>query len=304
MAIPISRKVMYTTATTLVFLGFLEVGLALWAQAHLTERPPMVRLPVGASGVVFCVGDSVTAGVGVPPGQAWPDHLGLSLLRDGVTLQREALPGAGLEFARGQPLERLLALPQGAAPTVLVMLGHNDLVRWEPGVRSHFNRLRNAPTGPRNRAAGGEAARWKGLRLLRAVRWGWLVLSGAAPRVDQAGVASLSERMVAAYRGLQEAAVARGGRLVLLTYLVPGRPPATLEEAPAVVVAASREAQLQVNRSIRTAGQSLGAEVIDLASAIELGEMWSLDHFVDHIHPTPRSSAQMGAVIYSRVRPN
>lgn len=304
MSIPVYRKVLYTTATTLVFFACLEAGLALWAWSQREESAPAVRLPVSASGVVLCVGDSVTAGVGVPPGQAWPDHLRLSLTRDGVVLQREALPGAGLEFAKGAPLEALEALPKDATPTVLVMLGHNDLVRWAPGVRSHFYQLRNSESAQRNLSAGGEAARWEGLRLLRAVRWGWLVLSGDAPRLEPTDVAALAERMVAAYQGLQHAALVRGGRLVLLTYLVPGHPPLGMDAKPAAVVAASREAQLQVNASIRAAGQRLGVEVIDLAAAIEVGETWSIDHFVDHIHPTPRSSAQVGAVVYSRIRPD
>ena len=278
----------------------LEGGLGLWVSMarHRFQQVPAVAM--ADESVVFCVGDSVTAGVGVVDGQAWTDHLGLSLRRDGIPLVRVAHPGAGVEYALSEPLTQLMALPENVPPTVLVMLGHNDWVHWRPGIRRQFQALRNNPDSLQ---VGGEAQRWQGLRLLRMFRWGWMRWSGQGPMAEQASVSQLVERMVSAFAPLNDAATARQGQLVLLTYVVPGQPPVGMSEQTAETLRTVRGAQLHVNTAIRTAGEQLGAAVIDLALLVDVGEIWSLDAFTDHIHPTPRSNAQMGAVVYSHIRP-
>lgn len=299
MSIPLSRKLLYTTVTTAFFLLLLEGALAMLPAAFTARRAP-ADAPLSPTGTVLCVGDSVTAGVGVPAGQAWPDHLGRSLLRHDIALQREALPGAGVDFAAGAPLQRLSLMPDDAAPTVLVMLGHNDMVRWAPGARWTFQAIQNDGGVP---TAGGEAARWRGLRLVRAARWMWLVAAGSGPQVSEVDAEALSARMVSVYTPLRDAAAARRGQLVLLTYLVPGVPPEGLREDAAAVLRSARAAQLTVNRAIRAAGDALGVEVIDLAEAVEVEEVWRQSAFVDHIHPSAKSSARAAAVLYERVRP-
>jgi len=298
MSISLQRKVLYTALTTTLFLLLLEVLLAVAPWAWLSARAPVPDLPVTDGSVILCVGDSVTAGVGVPVGQSWSEHLGLSMRRHQVPVLREAVPGAGVDFAAGAPLDALAGLGDGVAPTVLVMLGHNDMVRWAPGARSQFNRLRN-----QGGALGGEAARWQGPRLLRAARWVWLAASRSAPAVAQVEEGALAGRMVATYAPLRDAAAARGGRLVLLTYLVPGAPPEGLDPSVAEIVSASRGAQRSVNRAIRTAGGELGVDVFDLERSVDTGEVWSLSAFVDHIHPTAESSARAAAVLYEHMRP-
>jgi lysophospholipase L1-like esterase len=292
-----ARKLLYSAVTTALFLLLLEGVLALLPLAYRTEPaslPPSTQI----SGTIVCVGDSVTAGVGVPSGQAWPDHLGLSLQRHGISLLREALPGAGIDFARTTPLARIEAMADDAAPTVLVMLGHNDLVRWAPGSRHRFARfVREAD--PEAGSPGGEAARWQGPRVWRAARWAWLVASGSGPQVDPIEQQALTRHMVEAFTPLRDAAEARGGRLVLLTYLVPGQPPEALDAQAQAVVAASREAQLLVNRAIRATATELGVPVIDLETAGIVGAVWSPAGFVDHIHPSAKSSARAAAIVYA-----
>lgn len=295
MSISLPRKLLYTSITTACFLLLLEGALAV-LPAWFAARRAVPPVPVDAAGTVLCVGDSVTAGVGVPPGQAWPDHLGTALARHHIAVLREAVPGAGIDFAAAEPLAAVASLPDDAAPTVLVMLGHNDMVRWAPGARRKFQ-------GVRQQDVGGEAARWEGPRLLRAARWVWMVAAGEGPAASAEDESVLRDRMVAVYAPLRDAAAARGGQLVLLTYMVPGVPPDGLGEDAAAVLRAARTAQQAVNRAIRAAGADLGVEVIELEGTVEVGEVWSRAAFVDHIHPTPKSSARAAAILYERLHP-
>ena len=101
-------------------MRWLLLWLALLA-AGCSEPPQEAALPPGA--VVLALGDSLTAGAGVSPEQAWPALLaqrtGWQVVNGGVSGDTSA-----------QGMKRLPALLEEHAPAlVLVTLGGNDMLR-------------------------------------------------------------------------------------------------------------------------------------------------------------------------------
>lgn len=101
----------------------LPVAVALLVAACGSE-PEEAALPSGSK--VLALGDSLTAGVGVTPEQAWPDLLaertGWEVVNGGVSGDKSS-----------DALERLPALLEEHRPVlVLVALGGNDMLRHVP----------------------------------------------------------------------------------------------------------------------------------------------------------------------------
>lgn len=107
----------------------------------------------------------------------------------------------------------------------------------------------------------------------------------------------LSTQMQLRLSPLRDAVKEKGGQLVLLTYLVPGEPPAGLDPDLADVIRASRQAQAAVNQAIRQAAMELDVAIIDLEAIVDVPMIWNLDVFVDHIHLSPRSASRIAAAI-------
>jgi lysophospholipase L1-like esterase len=289
--LPLSRRILYSGVMFVAFLALVEVVLA--AIPLLAVKNSTAGLAAGAAGTVVCVGDSVTAGVGVPAGQAWPDHLSLNLARHGVSVLRAATPGAQVRDGVAQATQLVAALPEDARPVVLVMLGHNDALRWDPGARRGFERhRREAEPGDSSIEAS-----WQP-RIVRVARWVWTALADTGPSVRDDALAALS----ASLEPLQAAAADRGGQVVLMTYLVPGQPPDGLDPALSEVITAARRAQAGVNAAIRRTAADNGLALIDLEDAVAVGTVWDVADFVDHIHLSSDSSVRVADVVYRRLR--
>ena len=226
---------------------------------------------------VLCLGDSVTAGVGLGIGQSWPERLEDAL---DVPVARHAIPGARIAFAAEEGAAWLDEVPAGSRPTVLVMLGHNDEVRFEPGsgdrLRKHrFEELGTTTSG------------WRGPRLFRLLRWA--TTDGS---VDRAGADWLREAWATHLPVLVDAVEALGGEVVLMTYLVPGTPE-VLEADAAALVDEVRLGQAVVNASIRHAARDQGLGLIDLEAGVPVGEAWNTEEWLDHIHPSAALTRRM-----------
>ena len=289
--IPIARRMLYSAVVFAGFLVILEGALALLPR--LLVDNDAAELATGSAGAVVCVGDSVTAGVGIPQGQAWPDHLELLLARHDIALLRAATPGAQIGGGLADATALIAALPEETRPIVLVMLGHNDALRWDPGARRGFERHRREAVA-RDASASDP---WQP-RLVRIVRWGWGALREQGPEVRDDALSTLPARLAP----LRAATEARGGQVVLLTYLVPGQPPPDLDADLAGVISAARLAQAGVNAAIRHAAAEEDLALIDLESALPVGAVWDLTDFVDHIHLSPQSSARVADVVHRRLR--
>lgn len=289
--IPITRRILYSAVVFASFLVLLEGALALLPRLLVDNDP--ASLAAETASTVVCVGDSVTAGVGIAQGQAWPDHLSLLLARHDITLLRAATPGAQISSGLADALALVSALPEDTRPIVLVMLGHNDALRWDPGARRGFERHRRTAEG----GGGGDAASWQP-RLVRIMRWSWGALREQGPEVRDDALATLPARLAP----LKAAVEGRGGQVVLLTYLVPGQPPDGLDSELASVISAARLAQAGVNAAIRRTAADEGVVLIDLESAVSVGARWDLTDFVDHIHLSPQSSARVADVVHRRLK--
>ncbi|MFT5682571.1 MAG: hypothetical protein ACI8RZ_003493 [Myxococcota bacterium] len=289
--LPISRRILYSGVVFVCFLLMLEGALALIPVLAVDNHS--AELAEGAAGTVVCVGDSVTAGVGVPAGQSWPDHLSLNLARHNIAVIRSATPGAQVRDGLTQATELVETLPDDARPVVLVMLGHNDALRWEPGARRGFERHRRE-------AVAGEAtetAPWQP-RIVRVLRWVWTAASDEGPSIRDDALASLPSALAP----LRVATEARGGQVVLMTYLVPGHPPDGLDPALSGVIASARLAQAGVNASIRRTAADEALALIDLEDSVAVGAVWDLADFVDHIHLSSDSNARVADVVHRRLK--
>ncbi|MDG1478638.1 MAG: GDSL-type esterase/lipase family protein [Myxococcota bacterium] len=290
-SLPLSRRIIYSGVMFVAFLALAEVVLTIIPTLAVSNST--AGLAEETAGTVVCVGDSVTAGVGVPAGQAWPDHLSLNLARHDVSVLRAATPGAQVRDGIAQATQLVTALPEDARPVVLVMLGHNDALRWDPGARRGFERHRRAAEPGDARTA----AAWQP-RIVRVARWVWTALADTGPFVRDDALAALP----AVLAPLQAAAADRGGQVVLMTYLVPGQPPDGLDPALAEVISAARRAQAGVNAEIRRTAADEGLALIDLEDIVSVGAVWDLADFVDHIHLSSDSSVRVADVVYRRLK--
>ncbi len=84
----------------------------------------------GPPPLLLALGDSLTAGFGLPPGQAFPERLARRLAREGVSIRVQNAGVSGDTSAEALArLEWLLSPPPDA---VIVELGANDILRGLP----------------------------------------------------------------------------------------------------------------------------------------------------------------------------
>lgn len=267
-------------------LGGLGLSL-LCAEGLLTAWPHLVLAGHGsaertADTVVVAWGDSVTFGYGLAPGQAWPDQLQGLLDRErvfDVVVENHGSGGRSLaSLAEEAPQAVARVVERGAVPEVIVMLGHNDVVRWK-------GRPMDALSAPVDGGAG--RVPWQP-RVVRVARWGVALLQGAPPE----SVTDPRTRMllVKGLTALEEQAAAAGGRVWVATYPVPGHPPADLDETRREWIETSRAGQVAGNALIREVAGELGLGVIDLQREVSVPAVWGPDWWLDHIHPTAAGS--------------
>lgn len=263
-------------------LGGLVVALVC-AEGLLTAWPHVVlaghrSAARTADTVVVAWGDSVTFGYGLPTGQAWPDQLQGALDRRGIydaAVENHGSGGRSLSSLReAAPNAVAGVVRRGSIPEVVVLLGHNDVVRWK-----------GRPVEPAavDRSGARGQARWQP-RLLRALRWGLALAQGVAPesQVDP----RTRTLMVRGLAQLQDQVSAAGGRVWVATYPVPGRPPAGLDATRQEWIETSRIGQMAGNALTRDVAEELGLPLIDLHRELAVPGVWSPDWWLDHIHPT------------------
>lgn len=279
------------TAVTLLLAGVIaEAALAAWAfgwaRAH---RGPDVR---GAVTLVL-IGDSVTAGFGVRPGESYPDHV-LQLLRrkgqSSVGVVTRAELGARLEDVEGWIRAAPPVSTARERRVAVLLMGHNNVVKWPAGMRNPF-----VAFGP---GWGGaiEAPRWEP-RVVRAARWMGLALRRDPPldRVPP-GVADryrdTARRLLATF-GI--------GNVFLATYAIPGEPPPRMDETLAGIIRVERDLQAQGNEVVRHTARELGAGLIDLERDLGTPSTWTRDWFQDGIHLTAPANRRVAEAILTRM---
>ncbi len=284
--IPTWRKLCYS-ALVLVLLALLAEG----ALALLPGRAVVSDLPglTEARGSVLCLGDSVTAGVGLGKGQSWPERLGRSLRKRRIEVARHAAPGARVAWAEEEGVPRVQQLPEGSI--VLVMLGHNDQVQFEPGAGQRLRRRQFEDLG---RSTSG----WRGPRLLRLLRW-----ATRDERPALAGIEHLQAAFDRALDPLVEVTQARETQLWLLTYLIPGAAPSSLPSEEAAVIEDVRAGQAVVNAVIRAQAARRGLGLIDLEAEVPVGAEWNTEQWLDHIHPSATLTVEMAEAIEATLLP-
>lgn len=286
MASPLRRNAARAALAALSFFFAAEIALAAvphWV-AWRQRGAPMGGTAAGAT--IVLLGDSVTAGFGVRPGEGWGSLLGAELGKAGmpdVEVENRAFSGSSV----AQMADATERGPQGA--TFLAMVGHNDFVRWTDIVNTRQPMTRGGlPEG---------ALRW----VPRLARVGWYAATGhaAQARLDAASVALFRRQM-----GRLGALVAeQRGHLVLLTYVVPGVPGEKAKEAKEApeVLSVVRDGQHAINRLLRTMAAEAHLTLIDTEAAVPVSAEWSPTEFLDSIHPTRATHGLIAAVVASAV---
>lgn len=275
-----ARKLGYATLVFAVFLVLLEGALT---------ALPAVLSRAGAvggegAGLIVCLGDSVTFGHGLRPDAAWPARLHQRVAGRTPDVRVINRGRGGLSLGALRP-ERALGEPELRDGLVLVMLGHNDFLGWTGEQKNPFgNAAEPASSSPG----------WSP-RLLRVGAW-MLYLLDHEPPEDKLG--PQTEPMVRQrLADLDRVVRARHGRLVVLTYPVPGAPPASMPEDRASAVSASRDAQIAGNQILRDATRAQSLPLIDLERALPIPEVWDAAWFLDDIHLTAAGSDAVAAAV-------
>jgi lysophospholipase L1-like esterase len=237
----------------------------------------------GSEGSVLCLGDSVTAGVGLGKGQSWPERLGRSLRRQRVEVARHAAPGARIAWAAEEGVPLVQQLPPGSI--VLVMLGHNDQVRFEPGAGQRLRRHQFEDLGQ-------STSGWRGPRIWRLLRW-----ASHDERPAMAGIQHLRAAFEQALDPLVEATEARDAQLWLMTYLIPGAPPESLPRDEASILEDVQAGQATVNALIRAEAGRRGLGLIDLEAIVPVGAEWNTEQWLDHIHPSATLTVEIAEAV-------
>lgn len=270
-------------------VGVMFVSLLVSVELALAWVPHWIawRFEAPATGdaaALILLGDSVTFGFGVRAGEGWGARLPAALAERGfasVKVQNLAQAATGTQNAVATVSDRGT---DGA--TYLAMTGHNDFVRWNNVINTH-----------QAVAQGGlpaAAVPW----IPRVFRLGWYVLEGRSVQatLDPASVAAFHTSV----RRLLEAVQHRGGRLVLLTYAVPG-PPGPNPPTDPVAMAVVRDGQLAINRLLRTEAAAAHIPLIDVEAAVPASATWSSAEYLDVIHPTAATHARIADAVATAI---
>lgn len=274
--LPIWKRALFAAVVLVGFLALVEGALTIapWVmrRAHGRVRTGDDRSPV----MVYAVGDSVTYGLGLELRHSYPWQLADGLVaagRQDVSVMMVARPGAIGRRMDQELLPELESLAPGRRPLVYVMLGHNDFFSWDPDATlGAFDGI-DAPEDPRT---GGR------LRLLRLFDWFHGAVEAATPNLRMGDV-SIGAFQTALAQSTQ-AVRARGGALVLMTYVVPPPPPQGLPPSTAEVLTQTHAGQLKINAVIRDLAAREGVGLLDLEARIDTGAEWNTTWWLDNIH--------------------
>ena len=276
------------------------VGFVLLLEGVLTVYPRLSHAVRDASVApeslaIACIGDSVTYGDGLQPGQAWPEQLGAALSDRGlpVSVHNLGTQGQTSHALRGRGGTFIKRLPAESTPVVLVMMGHNDFLFWpvtRPDGQHAFEQTPDAAS---------EVRRGWEPRLLRISRWIAGALAGEVP------VVNLAQRQLTTFTNnlqrLKERVDAREGRLYLMTYAIPGAPTPDMPDHRRDVLLATQTGQAEINTAIRQIAAAADVAVIDIEQQVPMRDPWSPAEMLDHIHLTTSTSGAVADEVRRRL---
>jgi lysophospholipase L1-like esterase len=178
------------------------------------------------------------------------------------------------------------------------MGGHNDLT-----YHGEFKRWHSTGGGI------SEQPSWRAPRVVRVFRWAMWTLENSS-RSDSSSqdyeIPSGMEERVSKARAnmeknvliLNERIQSLGGRVYMLTYILPGKPPSGLEPYQAEQIIQGRTLQKSGNQIIRDVAEKYGLPLIDLEYLVEVPEYWDGEWFSDHIHPNYRGHDAIAEAVF------
>lgn len=290
--IPAWRRALYAAVIFGLFLALLEGALSLVSPAELWLRRDEINASNARGRLIVALGDSVTFGFGLPREEAWParlqgwlvDHRLAGGGKRGLTVLNRAAGGSKVGHVRARDVPWLEKLDRDSHPIVTLMVGHNDLLSW--------GGLGKPPPGGPAPPPG--APRWTP-RLGRVLLWAFGMAREDVPEsaFSEADVALFGQEISA----IDAAVEARGGELILLTYLVPGEAGAEQPADLARLIHAKREHQLAINTLLRQVSENQQVALLDLARTLPVPATWDPDLFIDDIHLSPEGHRRVGEAV-------
>ena len=277
----ITKKFLYTTVVFCFFLLFLEGVLSLIpVLLGFQQRGQYDRIMEGGS-TIICLGDSVTYGYGLEPEESWPKQLETLMHTGGANISviNRAVSGMDSTEALQRELHTIEDISQkGSRPVVLLMIGHNDLA-------GHGWRQWSTPaTVPEQNQAPPP-------RLWRILRWSQHTGQKSDWKSPKKEI-RLQENILQ----LDQKIAALGGKLYLLTYLLPGEGEKS-NPRYAKDIALSIALQGRGNQVLRELHRENDIGIIDVELSITSPESWDPSWFQDHIHPTAYASTEIAKTV-------
>lgn len=280
------KRLLLVVASLGIVLGLVEGGLRLYTWYYVRSRlKPIGALADGAA-MVYVLGDSVPAGYGLPPEQAWPAQLQTLLATrtsPPTVVYNAAQPGAGLMGLRTGQMDTLSSLRTGVPLVGLFQVGHND----RTSLMFHGQAFEEDTD---------EISKiWGEMRILRMLR------SFEERRLRWQPPQTISDEGLARFTRdlgkLCSSFTAKGGSCIYATYPICGVIGQEQSSDYALEHNRTRAAQLTVNQLIRWAGEHDGVPVLDIAERVPLPISWSPDDCLDAIHPTARVHLRIAEVV-------
>jgi lysophospholipase L1-like esterase len=270
----IQKKILFTAFVLALFCLAAELALSLVPRLLGVRQEGQYDGILGGGTVLYCLGDSVTFGSGVEKHESWPAQLGQQLAERGARIQVVNQGVSGMDTKVILQRERHNveeAAAKGTRPVALMMAGHNDLIGlgW---------REWKAPDGEYAPPTTVQPP-----RLVRVLRWMAMLLrrQDKTVEIDEKALRSLRRNV----KGIRDMLDAAGGRLYLLTYLLPGDPEGILRGNDAAAVKQGRLYQGRANEALRRISGDLEIRLIDIERQTEAPDQWDGAWFMDHIHP-------------------
>ena len=231
---------------------------------------------VSAVSEIIVVGDSVAFGYGLEPGESWPSVLfeQLKEKKIQVSVRNRAVSGNGtMEMERERhTIEKVSKLNK--RPLVLVMMGHNDFIGhgWRSWAsQGNGTSVPSINTNPP--------------RIYRIVRWMNKLLRSQSDGVVNWQNSEIENQVQKNIQKLSTYTEKMGGKMFLMTYLVPGKATEKLSPSNQESLEKARKYQIQGNKVLRKIAARSDIGLIDIEDTVDVPPEWDSSWWIDHIHP-------------------
>jgi lysophospholipase L1-like esterase len=281
------KRILFSLVPLGVFLLLLEGALRVAPDLVAWERRETLKLAPGAQMYVVTMGDSVTAGANLNPGESWPDQLEALAHAEGLTgvdVVNVASNGHQYRDVEAFQVTSIAQVPKGAPVIATLLVGHNDLSFW-PAASEILTNRKHDFSAPK-----------EGFRILQVLQWGSggdVSYTSPLPEAE----AWISKQLAQVLAGVK----AHGGTLYVLSYAVPNPTPVKpMTDAEKQDLELYRGCIHDMNRMTLHAASVLGARTVDLEYELPIPRNYDPDFWLDRVHYTAKGSKALAQFMLDR----